>query len=73
VEQIRPTLSLIWTKMLWRPQHKSSFILGRGLNRHAVYKVTDIVLLPLEPSSGSNLPLVNQLGLKPCPKHHGGL
>lgn len=46
--------------------------LGRGLNRHAVYKVTDIVLVPLEPSSGSNVQLFNQLALKPCPKHHGG-
>jgi len=47
--------------------------LGGGLARHAVYKVTDMALVPLEPSSGSNTLLMNQLGLKPCPKHHGGI
>ena len=43
---------------------------GHGLSRHAIYKVTDVLLLPLEPSSGANL--LSQLNLKPCPKHHGG-
>jgi len=65
----RKKLLCVWT-FFWIFIH---FInLGRGMVPHPVYKVTDVVLLPLEPSIGSIGSLVSQLNLKPCPKHHGG-
>ena len=47
---------------------------GPRLKRHAVYRVNDVVLVPLVPPHlvPGDAPLSHQLGLKPCPKHHGG-
>ena len=47
---------------------------GPRLKRHAVYRVSDVVLVPLVPPHlvPGDAPLSHQLGLKPCPKHHGG-
>jgi hypothetical protein len=47
---------------------------GPRLRRHAVYRVGDVVLVPLVPPNlvPGDVPLSQQLGLKPCPKHHGG-
>ena len=48
---------------------------GPKLKRNAVYRVGDVVLLPLVPPSQipADAPLSHQLGLKPCPKHQGGV
>ena len=47
---------------------------GPRLKRHAVYRVGEVVLVPLVPPNlvPGDVPLSHQLGLKPCPKHHGG-
>ena len=47
---------------------------GPRLKRHAIYRVADVVLVPLVPPNlvPGDVPLSHQLGLKPCPKHHGG-
>ena len=44
------------------------------MKRHAIYRVADVVLVPLVPPNlvPGDVPLSHQLGLKPCPKHHGG-
>ena len=39
---------------------------GRGSERHGVYKVQNVVCVPISPEAGA----VANLGLKPCPKHH---
>ena len=39
---------------------------GRGSARHGVYKVQNVVCVPISPEAGA----VANLGLKPCPKHH---
>ena len=48
---------------------------GPRLRRHAIYRVGDVVLLPLVPPHlvPGDVPLSQQLGLKACPKHHGGI
>ena len=48
---------------------------GPRLRRHAIYRVGDVVLLPLVPPNlvPGDVPLSQQLGLKACPKHHGGV
>jgi len=48
---------------------------GPRLKRHAIYRVADVVLVPLVPPNlvPGDVPLSHQLGLKPCPKHHGGV
>lgn len=49
---------------------------GPRLKKHAVYRVSEIVLVPLAPPAAAvagEMPLAQQLGLKPCPKHHGGI
>ena len=47
---------------------------GPKLKRNAIYRVGDVVLLPLVPPSQipADAPLSQQLGLKACPKHQGG-
>ena len=73
--------SLIW---LFRPNtseklgfigcDRVGIIPGPRLKRHAIYRVADVVLVPLVPPNlvPGDVPLSHQLGLKPCPKHHGG-
>ena len=39
---------------------------GRGSERHGVYKVQNVICVPISTEAGA----VANLGLKPCPKHH---
>ena len=39
---------------------------GRGFERHGVYKIQNVICVPISPEAAA----VANLGLKSCPKHH---